>query len=80
MTKSVFSKKYKILREMLAEERLKANLSQRELSDRMGVVQTFVSKYELGERRIDVVELAQILEAMGINPIKFFEKWYKSSK
>ena len=44
-----------------------AKITQQELSDKLGTPQSFVSKYESGERRLDVVELLQITEVLGID-------------
>jgi transcriptional regulator with XRE-family HTH domain len=45
--------------------RHQAGLSQAGLAQRLGKPPSFVGKYELGERRLDVVELAVILQALG---------------
>lgn len=49
--------------------RKRAGLSQEELARRLGKPQSYVSKYENGERRLDVVEVAEIAEAMGIDAL-----------
>lgn len=74
MTKSVYSPKYALLREMLVEERNKVGLSQAALAQKLGVNQTFVSKYELGERRLDVIEFLEIAEAIGFDPLVLIKK------
>ena len=51
-----------LLREMRAE----AGLTQAQLAERLGTDQTFVSKYETGERRLDVLEVREVCQAMGI--------------
>jgi transcriptional regulator with XRE-family HTH domain len=71
MPKSVFTKRYEVFRKMLVEARLSAGMTQRELSDYLGFPQSYVSKYENGERRLDVVEFLQIAEALNINIIEF---------
>ncbi len=48
--------------------REKAGLPQRELCRRLGREHSFISKCELGERRIDIVEFYWICEACGANP------------
>ncbi len=53
------------LRRILLERRLKADMSQAELATRLGMPQSFVSKYEKGERRLDALELIEIAEAIG---------------
>ena len=52
--------------------RQRAGLSQADLAKRLRRPQTFVSKYELGERRLDVVEFAAAAMAIGVNPVRIF--------
>lgn len=49
-------------------------MTQTELAERLGRAQTFVSKIEKGERRIDVIELIEMLTAMRTDPVEFLEK------
>ena len=56
------------LRRILLDRRLKANLSQVDLATRLDKPQSFVSKYEAGERRLDALELIEIAEAIGCKP------------
>lgn len=49
----------------LAKARQNAGVSQRELARRLGSDQSFVSKYEAGRRRLDVVEFLRIVAALG---------------
>jgi transcriptional regulator with XRE-family HTH domain len=55
-----------ILQDVLREMRLAAGLRQQDLAERLGVPQSFVSKYESGERRLDVLELRRVCFALGI--------------
>jgi transcriptional regulator with XRE-family HTH domain len=68
---------YKRFRELLAEARKSASMTQAALSKRLGRPQSFVSKYERGERRLDVVEFAEIARALGIDPLRFLAKLYR---
>lgn len=65
--KSVSSKDYKLFLRVLRAERRRLGVTQSELGRRLHETQTFVSKFERGERRIDVVELRAICRAMGIS-------------
>ena len=56
----------KCLREMLREARTKAELRQSDLAERLGVPQSFVSKYESGERLLTFVEAMVIFEQLGL--------------
>jgi transcriptional regulator with XRE-family HTH domain len=70
MTDSVYTKRYQRFRELLVEARKTKGLSQMALADQLGRVQTFVSKYERGERRLDVVEFLDVAMALGVDPHK----------
>lgn len=59
---------YERLREVLIDARKQSGLTQKEVADRLGRPQSFVSKYELGERRIDVVEFLAVCGALGADP------------
>ena len=59
---------------MLVEEWQKAGLSQQVVADRLGKPQTYVSKCERGERRLDVVEFLKVAEAIGFNPARFIAR------
>jgi len=52
---------------LLKEARIKAGLKQSELADLLGVPQQFVSKYEIGERRLDVGEVLEICTVLGLS-------------
>lgn len=71
MTKSVFSGKYDRFRQLLIEARKQAGLTQVELSERISRPQSFVSKYERGERRLDVIEFFEVARAIGVDPFDF---------
>jgi len=68
VTKSVFSNRYDQFRRLLIEARKQAGLTQVELSERLSRPQSFVSKYERGERRLDVIEFFDVARAIGIDP------------
>jgi transcriptional regulator with XRE-family HTH domain len=54
--------------ELLVQARKDAGLTQVELGKRLGQRQTFVSKFELGERRLDVAEFIAVSKAIGADP------------
>lgn len=70
----VVSRKYKILREILRDLREGFEISQQELADKLGRPQSFVSKYERGERRLDVIEFLEVADALGIKPAKIIKQ------
>ncbi len=61
------------LRKLLRQLRKEAGLRQQDLAIRLGRPQSFVSKYEIGDRRLDVLELRQVCIAMGV-PLTTFIK------
>ena len=48
------------------QARLDAGLTQQQLADKLGKPQSFVAKYEGGERRLDVIELSNICDALDV--------------
>lgn len=56
---------------LLRQTRKDAGLTQQVVADRLGVPQSFVAKYEGGERRLDVLEFIAIAKALGADPIEF---------
>ena len=71
MTRSVFSGKYDLFRRLLIEARKNAGLTQVGLAEKLSHPQSYVSKYERGERRLDVIEFLEVARAMGIDPFAF---------
>lgn len=71
MEKSLFSKGYTTLLRHLRAAREEADLTQGELAVRLRKTQSFVSKCERGERRIDVIELRTFCKAMKISFVDF---------
>lgn len=65
LPKSLRSQAHEVLIRELKGARLKADMSQQQVADRLDVPQSFVSKVESGERRIDVVEFLKFVEAVG---------------
>jgi transcriptional regulator with XRE-family HTH domain len=63
---------YKLLGKALAEVREDAELTQQELARRLLKPQSFVSSYETGQRRLDVLEFAHIVTTLGLDPVRTF--------
>ena len=60
MNKSVYSKDYKDIIERLKKARVDADLSQQAVANKLGKPQSYISKIESGERRLDVAEMKKI--------------------
>lgn len=58
---------YKKLLAALIAARKKSGVTQQELAKLLKKPQSFISKYESGERRLDVIELVKIAEILGVN-------------
>ena len=56
------------LRQLLAQARDEAGLTQTEVAGRLKRAQSFVSKYENGERQLNVVEFIAVCNALGVSP------------
>lgn len=65
---------YKIVGECLAATRKRAGVSQDELAVLLEKPQSFVSAYERGQRRIDLLEFLRIMETLKADPREVFAK------
>jgi transcriptional regulator with XRE-family HTH domain len=68
-TKGFGDERYRRLIAALVEARQSAGLSQLALATVLGRHQQFVSRYETGERRLDVVEFIDIARGLGCDPV-----------
>ena len=78
MSNRLWDKKQKAFREAIKEVRVKSGLTQVLLAKKLKKPQSFVSKYETGERKLDFVEVVEICKVCGIS-IKEFEKFYSKN-
>jgi transcriptional regulator with XRE-family HTH domain len=62
------------LHELLRRIRQEKGIRQVELAEKLGVPQSFISKYESGDRALDILELRQICKAIGISLEEFVRK------
>ena len=66
--KSIHSKEQKVFCDLMIEARSGADLTQEKLAKRLKRPQSFIAKYEGGERRLDVVEFLAVTKAIGADP------------
>lgn len=71
--KTIFSDRYKQILETLVHARHECNFTQSELAAQLNKPQSYVSKYEHGERRVDVIELIEICRALQISATDLVE-------
>lgn len=65
LLKSIYEGAYRALLIALAEARQEAGMTQQQLADKLGRPQSFVSKVENGDRRLDVIEFLDICRLLG---------------
>lgn len=73
MKKTIHSKESAKLSVALREAREKAGMTQQQLAHALDKPQSFIAKYELGERRLDVIEFLKIAKIIKANPIKIIQ-------
>lgn len=73
MQKSLKSAEHARLIQMLVAARHRAGIRQQALAKKLGKPQSFIAKYEGGERRLDMIEFIAIVEALGGDPLKQFK-------
>lgn len=68
--------RYRALVSRLVEERKAQGLSQQAIADRLGLHKQWVSRVELGERRLDAIEFADFAQALGLSGAELLaETW-----
>ncbi len=77
LTKTVHSEGQSAFRELMTSARKAAGLTQQELATKLGKPQSFVAKYEAGERRIDVVEFIAICREISVDSVGILKKLVK---
>ncbi|MFY7806893.1 MAG: helix-turn-helix domain-containing protein [Limnoraphis robusta] len=66
--KSVFTYEYDVFRRCMIAARKEAKLTQAALAKSLNKPQSFVAKYENGERRLDVIEFLLVTRVIGVDP------------
>ena len=80
LTKTLQRPEYRAFCELLIAARQKAGLTQQAVAKRLKRPQSFVAKYEGGERRIDIFELMEIIEALDAEPAAFLRAVQKVAR
>jgi transcriptional regulator with XRE-family HTH domain len=74
MAHPIHDRRYQVIASLLADLRRERGLLQQDMAERLGRTQVFVSRYESGLRRVDLIELLDILRALGIDPHEFMDR------
>lgn len=80
MAASTHHDDYRLFITALKDARVGADVTQQELANRINNTQTFISKVERGERRLDLVETIEICEALAISPSSFISRYLENRK
>lgn len=80
MAASTHHSHYQLLLTLLKEARQNKGVTQVELAAKLGNTQTFVSKMERGERRLDAIELIEVLEALEVDPKAWLDQFIVERK
>jgi transcriptional regulator with XRE-family HTH domain len=75
MRRDRYSKNEKALREFLRARRVALGLRQEDLAAKLPAHQSFVSKYESGERLLTFVETVSICHALGVDPHSLLQEY-----
>ncbi len=75
MSKSLHSQRYRLFRELLLAERERAGLTQVEVAKLLKKPQSFVSKYERGDRRLDMTEFLELADVLAVDVPAFLERY-----
>lgn len=74
MEKSIHSAQYAVLLRLLKQARVDAGISQVQLAKSLSETQSFISKCERGERRLDVIELRSFCRALNVEFADFIKR------
>lgn len=74
MKKALYERSYAAFTDLLREERSKAGLTQAMLAKKLQRPQSYVSKYERGDRRLDVIEFLEIARVLKFDPSNFLQR------
>ena len=73
MDKTIYTKVHKSLVKKLMKARRGARLTQKEVAKKVGRTQSYISKLESGQRRIDIVQIKELAAIYKKNPKQFIE-------
>lgn len=80
MRKTIHTERGRLLALMVREAREAKGMTMRELADRLDRSHTVIAKIESGERRVDLVELDAICDALGVSLVEFVRRYRQGSR
>ena len=78
MDKTIYTREYAALLRLLVAHREKSGLTQTELAKKLNVTQSTISKFERGDRRLDLIQLRTICRHFGVSLQDFIRELEKS--
>jgi transcriptional regulator with XRE-family HTH domain len=78
MRKSIHRSEYRVLLDLLREQRARAGLTQAQASSSLGRAQSFISDVERGSRRLDLVQLRDLCHVLQTDLVKFVTEFEKA--
>jgi len=73
MSKTIYSKDHRFLTEQLKKARIEVDLDQEKVAEILGKTQSYISKIEAGQRRVDIVQLKKFAKTYK-KPLDYFIK------
>lgn len=73
--KSNYTEENAVFRDLIKELRTKSGMTQADLAKELALPQSFVSKYETGERRLDLVEIRAVCQALDTSLLSFVKQF-----
>lgn len=74
MKKALREQSYAAFTSLLRDERKKAGMTQAKLAKKLRRPQSYVSKYERGDRRLDVIEFLEVARAINFDPNELLQR------
>lgn len=72
---SLYDPCYKIFVECLRDFRAQSRMTQQELASQLNCPQSYISKYEQGQKRLDIIEIKRICNVFGVSLTEFAEEY-----
>ncbi len=79
MQKSIYTDQQRHFLELLRAVRKEAGLTQDQLAERLGTLQSRITDYERGIRRLDLMELRQVCVALGVPLLEFVRRFEETN-
>ena len=71
----IYEPEYRILIQCLKDFRIQSKMTQKELADKLGCSQSYICKYEQGQKRLDIIEVRKICSILGYSLKEFVQEY-----